>query len=69
MVNHVESDFSKVVHDDDDAYQLVRLKEENGTEIVFAFRLSKQLDGEFEGMWMTDAVWPVGDAMVPQQGF
>jgi hypothetical protein len=41
----------------------------NGIEIVFAFRLSKQIDGEFDGMWMTDAVWPVGDAMVPQQGF
>jgi hypothetical protein len=37
--------------------------------VVFSFRLSKQLKGEFEGMWMTDAVWPVGDAMVPQQGF
>jgi hypothetical protein len=37
--------------------------------VVFAFRLSKQIDGEFDGMWMTDAVWPVGDAMVSQQGF
>jgi len=69
MVDHVEREFSKVVHDGNDAYQLVQLKGKNGVEIVFAFRLSKQLDGEFEGMWMTDAVWPVGDAMVPQQGF
>lgn len=69
MVNHVESEFSKVVHDGNNAYQLVQLKGKNGVEIVFAFRISKQLDGKFEGMWMTDAVWPVGDAMVPQQGF
>ncbi len=69
MVDHVESNFSEVVYDDDNAYQLVQLTGKNGTEIVFAFRLSKQIDGEFDGMWMTDAVWPVGDAMVPQQGF
>lgn len=69
MVDHVESEFSKVVHDGNNAYQLVQLKGKNGVEIVFAFRLSKQLDGKFEGMWMTDAVWPVGDALVPQQGF
>lgn len=69
MVDHVESNFSEVVYDDNNAYQLVQLKGKNGIEIVFAFRLSKQTDGEFEGMWMTDAVWPVGDAMVPQQGF
>lgn len=69
MVDHVEHEFSKVVYDGNDAYQLVQLKGKNGVEIVFAFRLSKQLDGEFEGMWMTDAVWPVGDTMVPQQGF
>jgi len=69
MVDHVESNFSKVVHDHNNAYQLVQLKGKNGIEIVFAFRLSKQIDGEFDGMWMTDAVWPVGDAMVPQQGF
>ncbi len=69
MVDHVESNFSEVVYDDNNAYQLVQLKGKNSIEIVFAFRLSKQLDGEFDGMWMTDAVWPVGDAMVPQQGF
>ena len=69
MVDHVASEFSEVVHDGNNAYQLVRLTGKNGVQIVFAFRLSKQLDGKFEGMWMTDAVWPVGDAMVPQQGF
>ena len=69
MVDHVESEFSEVVHDGNNAYQLVQLTGKNGVQIVFAFRLSRQLDGKFEGMWMTDAVWPVGDAMIPQQGF
>lgn len=69
MVDHIDSEFSQVVLDGNDAYQLVQLTGKNGVRIVFAFRLSKQLDGEFEGMWMTDAVWPVGDAMAPQQGF
>jgi len=69
MVDHVESEFSKVVHDGNNAYQLVQLKGRNGIEIVFAFRLSKQLDGEFNNMWMTDAVWPVANAAIPEQAF
>jgi hypothetical protein len=36
---------------------------------VFAFRLSKQQDGEFKDMWMTDAVWPVATATVSEQAF
>jgi hypothetical protein len=67
MVNHVASDFSEVVRVGDDAYQLVALTGLDGSGVVFAFRLSRQLDGEFEGMWMTDAVWPVSDAGMPKQ--
>ena len=67
MVNHVARDFSEVVEVGNTAYQLVKLTGQNGSEVVFAFRLSKQLDGEFEGMWMTDAVWPVNDGDVPKQ--
>ena len=29
----------------------------------------QRLDGEFEGMWMTDAVWPVASGDVPEQAF
>ena len=60
MVDHVASDFSEVVYDGDNAYQLVHLTTRAGGEVVFAFRLSRQRDGVYAGMWMTDAVWPVG---------
>lgn len=67
MVNHVARDFSEVVEAGNTAYQLVRLTGLDGREVVFAFRLSKQFDGAFEGMWMTDAVWPVSNGDVPEQ--
>jgi len=59
MVNHVDSEFSEVVYIGNRAYQMVRLTAANGVATVFAFRLGRQLDGEFKDMWMTDAVWPV----------
>ena len=40
-----------------------------GAGAVFAFRLSQQQDGEFDGMWMTDAVWPVASGDIPEQAF
>lgn len=61
MVNHIDSEFSEVVFAGDRAYQMVRLTAASGLSTVFAFRLGKQLDGEFEGMWMTEAVWPVAE--------
>lgn len=69
MVNHVDSEFSEVVLVGNDAYQMVKLTGASGSKVVFAFRLSKQLDGEFEGMWMTDAVWPVSSVDIPVHGF
>lgn len=69
MVNHVNSEFSEVVHVDNKAYQMVQLTARDGRAVVFAFRLSRQLGGEFEDMWMTDAVWPVSNAVLPQKGF
>ncbi len=60
MVGHVASKFSEVVYVGDNAYQLVHLTTRDGGEVVFAFRLSRQRDGVYAGMWMTDAVWPVG---------
>jgi len=69
MVDHATSEFSEVVLVGAKAYQMVNLTAMDGRSVVFAFRLSKQLDGEFKNMWMTDAVWPVADAAVPQQAF
>jgi hypothetical protein len=31
--------------------------------------MSRQLDGEYESMWMTDAVWPVASGDIPEQAF
>lgn len=69
MVDHVRSEFSEVFLSGNKAYQMVHLTAPDGRAMVFAFRLSKQLDGEFRNMWMTDAVWPVANAAVPEQAF
>jgi len=69
MVDHVNSEFSEVVMQGDKAYQLVHLTAADGRASVFAFRLGKQLDGEFKDMWMTDAVWPVAENADPLQAF
>ena len=69
MIDHVEREFSEVVTMGDKAYQMVKIVGRNGAEVVFAFRLGRQAEGEFEGMWMTDAVWPVASGDIPEQAF
>ncbi len=69
MINHAEHEFSEVVLMGPQAYQMVRIKGASGAEVIFAFRLSQQQDGEFAGMWMTDAVWPVAIGDIPEQAF
>lgn len=66
MVDHVKSEFSEVVIEGDQAFQMVQLTGKQGRSVVFAFRLGKQQAGEFEGMWMTDAVWPVSPVTNPE---
>jgi hypothetical protein len=69
MIDHVEHEFSEVVLMGIQAYQMVKVRAISGAEAVFAFRLSQQQDGEFDGMWMTDAVWPVATGNIPEQAF
>ena len=69
MIDHLEHEFSEVVLVGDKAYQMVRVLGNSGAEVIFAFRLSQQLGGEFDGMWMTDAVWPVATGDIPEQAF
>ena len=59
MVNHVKSDVSEVIFVGEEAYLLVKLLARDGSKVAFAFRLSQQAQGRYQGMWMTDAVWPV----------
>ena len=69
MIDHAASQFSEVVMTGDKAYQMVELTSADGRSTVFAFRLGKQLDGEYQGMWMTEAVWPVAVKDEPDQYF
>ncbi len=62
MVDHVESEFSEVRYLNGSAVQLVYLLGRDGRGVVFAFRLSRQGEGPYKDMWMTDAVWPVATA-------
>lgn len=59
MLNHISSEFSEVVFKDSAAFQVVKLIAQNGTEVVYVFSLSQQREGEYQGMWMTDAVWEI----------
>jgi len=69
MIDHLEHEFSEVVLMGDKAYQMVKIGGSSGAEVVFAFRLSQQFGGEYDGMWMTDAVWPVATDNIPAQAF
>jgi len=69
MIDHREHEFSEVVLTGNKAYQMVRILGTSGAEVVFAFRLGLQQDGEFAGMWMTDAVWPVASGDIPAPAF
>jgi hypothetical protein len=53
----------------DQACQLMKIRTSSGDEVIFAFRLSQQRDGEFDGMWMTDSVWSVASGDIPEQAF
>ena len=59
MVDHRQSDLSEVVFVGENAYLVVKLIVQDGREVAYAFRLSRQSEGRYRGMWMTDAVWPV----------
>jgi len=59
MVGHKSHELVETVVNNSRAYQVVRLITAGGTAVHFAFQLGLQPDGEFEGMWMTEAVWPL----------
>lgn len=59
MVGHKSHELVETVVNNSRAYQMVRLVTASGAAVHFAFRLGLQPDGEFEGMWMTEAVWPL----------
>ena len=59
MVNHRDSTLSKVVLEGNKAVCLVQIIGETNETLYFAFRLGLQQEGDFAGMWLTEAVWPL----------
>jgi hypothetical protein len=67
MLNHRDSTLSEVILDDNKAIRLVQIISENNQTLYFAFRLGLQQQGNYSGMWLTEAVWqmdnPSGDVV------
>jgi len=62
MLNHTGARFDPIEIRDDVAVQAVWLQTDTGAEYGYAFKLGKQQVGDFKGMWMTDAVIPLGQS-------
>ena len=69
MVDHFEHEFSEIVQTGSNACQMVRIGGTGGAEVIFVFLLARQREGEFAGMWMIDAVWPVATGDIREQAF
>ena len=61
MLNHLESRFDPIEVSGDIAVQTVWLLTRYGEERGYLFQLGRQQSGEYAGMWMTEAVIPVGN--------
>jgi len=59
MINHRDSTLSEVVLEGNKAVRLVQIIGENNETLYFAFRLGLQQEGDYAGMWLTEAVWPL----------
>jgi len=60
MLEHESSRFDEMRIDDDKALQAVWLMLPSGGEVGYAFQLGRQRGGEYDGMWMTESVLPLG---------
>lgn len=61
MLNHIDSRFDPIEVSGDLAVQTVWLLTRSGEERGYLFQLGRQQEGDFAGMWMTEAVVPVGN--------
>ncbi len=59
MLNHIDSDYGPMEIDGDLAIQPVWLITPSGDEVGYVFQLRKQSAGPFQGMWMTESVYPI----------
>lgn len=60
MLEHRSSRFDEMRVIDDKALQAVWLTLPSGTETGYLFQLGRQRGGDYDGMWMTEAVLPLG---------
>lgn len=60
MLNHAGVRYDSIEIAGDTAVQAVWLQTQSGAEYGYAFQLSRQRGGMHDGMWMTDAVVPLG---------
>ena len=66
MLGFSESRFGELRLGGDVAMQIVWLTQDDGREVGYVFQLGLQHGGEYDGMWMTDAVYPIGEG--PRSG-
>ncbi len=59
MLNHRNSEFEPIEIRDNQAWQAVWLALPNGEEAGYLFQMGKQQHGEYQGMWMTEGVFPL----------
>ena len=59
MVNHLDSTLSQVIVEDGKALCLVQIVDSENETSYYAFRLELQQEGDYAGMWLTEAVWPL----------
>lgn len=67
MLNHVDSEFGPIEINERTALQAVWLTSRSGQQIGYVFQIGKQVGGEFDNMWMTESVWPIGERKPPGQ--
>lgn len=60
MLDHLGSRYDEMEITGDIAVQAVWLLQPSGKEVGYAFQLGRQSEGTYSGMWMTDAVMPLG---------
>lgn len=59
MLNHIDDDIGPIQVEGDIAIQPVYLVTPQGDEVGYLFRLRRQRSGDYKGMWMTEAVYPI----------
>lgn len=62
MLNHSGARFEPIEISGNIAVQTVWLYTVTGTEVGYAFQIGRQSGGDHDGLWMTDAVIPLGES-------